>query len=76
MEYICDRCKKPIAFIKPVITCNVIDSSTYDWFTYILCRDCKEELLLFLGEKKSNTGNPKKLDFWYGSENATDAVKE
>lgn len=62
---ICDRCKKEIPLIKPINTCNVINSNTYDWCTYVLCNDCAEELHEFLGGKKID--KPRSLEFWYSN---------
>ena len=50
----CDRCKRDLAFIKPLNTCNVVQMGTYSWTTYTLCDECVEELFKFLGEKQTN----------------------
>lgn len=69
--HICDRCKNKLAFIKPLNTCNIIIGHPNNLTTYILCDKCTEELLEFLGEKRSNL--PKGMEFWYSVGPATDA---
>lgn len=52
-KYLCDKCGKDLAFIKPFNVCNVIRTEGYQWYTYQLCNNCTDKLLEYLGSKDS-----------------------
>lgn len=47
----CDRCKKQIALLKPLNTCNIVTGENYQMTTYVLCRKCTEDMFEFFGRK-------------------------
>ena len=44
----CNRCGKRLAFIKPLIICNIADGWDNSMDTCVLCYECKEKLVRFL----------------------------
>lgn len=54
----CDRCQRKLPFAKPVHTCSIVNSCTYNWVAYTLCDQCKDELYAFLGPGVSNLPKP------------------
>lgn len=53
MKMFCDRCCKELIFMKPLITCNIVNTENYKWLTYSLCPTCSKKLLEFMdGEAK------------------------
>lgn len=44
MKTICNKCRKEIKFVEPIVTCNLVNNTTYDWDSYILCNECGDEL--------------------------------